>query len=61
MNGNGKPAARPSRKSAKSKEHEEPDLAGIYYFSIPNPVTSLDGKGISEVSACGHYCQALAG
>lgn len=56
MNGNGKPAARPSRKSAKSKEHAEPDLAGIYYFSIPNPVASLDGKGISEVSACGHYC-----
>lgn len=40
--------ARKSRKSTKtSKEPEEPDLAGIYYFSVPNAVTSLDGKGVT--------------
>ena len=52
---------RKSRKSNKSKEDEEPDLIGIYYFSIPNPVPSLDGKGITQVSACGHYNYAVAG
>ena len=36
------------------------DLNGIYYFSVPNPVASLDGKAVSQVYACGHYCYALA-
>ena len=38
----------------------EVDLFGIYYFSVPNPVTSLDGKGITSVAACGHYSYATA-
>lgn len=40
--------AQKSRKSKKvSREPEEPDLAGIYYFSVPNAVISLDGKGVT--------------
>ena len=54
-------ATKKTRKSRKSsKKEEEPDLAGIYYFSIPNPVASLDDKGITQVRACGHYCYALS-
>jgi len=34
-------------------------LAGIYYFSEPNRVPSLDGKGVTSVRAMGHYCYAL--
>lgn len=54
-------ATKKTRKSSKkSKEEKEPDLAGIYYFAVPNPVVSLDGKGITSVKAAGHYCYALA-
>lgn len=55
-----KPARRSRKSSKKSKEDEEPDLAGIYYFAIPNPVPALDGKGVSQVAAAGHYNYAVA-
>jgi len=50
-----------SRKSAKKREHEEPDLINIYYFSVPNPIPSLEGKGVTKVQANGHYSYALCG
>lgn len=34
-------------------------MINIYYFSVPNPVESLDGKGVSKVRAAGHYSYAL--
>ena len=54
-------ATRKGRKSSKaSKTEEEPDLQGIYYFSIPNCVNSLSEKTISRVYAQGHFSYALS-
>lgn len=56
-----KKPSRKSRKSTKSREPEEPDLINIFYFSVPNPVETLLGKGVTTVHANGHYNYALCG
>ena len=52
-------APKKSRKAKQTKEVEV-DLAGIYYFAIPNRVPALDDKDISSVHAYGHYNYALS-